>query len=139
MTLVVDASVVVAALADDGGTGRWAEELLLADHLAAPHLMPAEAANILQRAALAGDLTADAAALAHADLGDLRADLFPYRPIAARAWELRGNLTAYDAWYVALAELLDAELATLDERLARAPGPRCAFLVPPVGSGADEK
>jgi predicted nucleic acid-binding protein len=134
VTLVVDASVVVAALVDGGPAGRWAEGVLVSDHLAAPHLMPIEVANILRRAALASDLAADSAALAHADLLDLRAELYPYAPVATRAWELRANLSSYDASYVALAEALDAPLATLDARLARAPGPRCRFLLP-EGSG----
>jgi predicted nucleic acid-binding protein len=58
----------------------------------------------------------------------LRVDLFPYEVVAARVWELRHNMTAYDAWYVALAEALDSPLATLDARLARAAGPRCRFV-----------
>jgi predicted nucleic acid-binding protein len=58
-------------------------------------------------------------------------DLIAYEVVAPRAWSLRQNLTLYDAWYVAVAEILDAELATLDVRLARAPGLRCGFLVPP--------
>ena len=132
MTLVVDASLVVAALADAGDTGRWAEGVLLSDHLAAPHLMPVEAANILRRAVLAGDVSRDVASLAHADLQSVRLDLFPYAPVASRAWALRDNLTLYDAWYVALAELLDADLATIDRRLARAPGPECGFVLPPL-------
>lgn len=131
MTLVVDASVVVAALVDGGEDGAWAEAVLLSDDLAAPHLMPAEVANILRRAKLAGDVTADTASLAHGDLLDLRVELVPYAAVASRAWELHENLTLYDAWYVALAELLGADLATLDARLARAPGPRCGFVVPP--------
>jgi len=72
VTLVVDASVVVAALADSGLGGRWADSLLTSDSLAAPYLMPSEVANILRRAALVGDIKADAASLAHADLLDLR-------------------------------------------------------------------
>ena len=131
MTLVVDASVVVAALVDGGERGAWAGEVLLSDHLAAPHLMPLEAANILRRAALAGNISADVASLAHGDLLDLPVRLFPYEPVAGRAWALRENLTVYDACYVALAELLDADLATLDERLARASGPACPFRLPP--------
>lgn len=131
MTLVIDASMVVAALADAGSDGRWAESLLASDALAAPHLMLAEAANILRRAALAGDVSADVASLAHSDLLDLRVELFPYNPCAARVWELRDNVTCYDAWYVTVAELLDAPLATLDGRLANSPGPRCRFLLPP--------
>lgn len=131
MTAVVDASVVVAALVDDGPAGRWAEELLMSTPLAAPHLMPVEAANILRRAALAGDMSDDIASLAHADLLAIGAELFPYDLLAERIWELRGAVTAHDGWYVALAESLDAPLATLDGRLTRAPGPRCSFLGPP--------
>ena len=99
--------------------------------LAAPHLMPVEAANILRRAALAGDVSDDIASLAHADLLAVGVELFPYDLLAERIWELRGAVTAYDGWYVALAESLDAPLATLDGRLTRAPGPRCSFLGPP--------
>ena len=131
MTLVVDASLVVSALVDGGVTGSWAESLLAGEQLSAPHLMPVEAANILRRAAAAGEISGDVAAMAHADLLDLRVELFPYGPFAARAWELRGNLTSYDAWYVALAEFLGSPMATLDPKLARASGPRCAFETPP--------
>lgn len=130
MTLVVDASLVVAALVDGGDMGKWAEDVLLSDRLAAPHLMPVEVANILRRATLSGDVSPDTASLAHADLQALRLDLFPYGPVASRAWALRENLTLYDAWYVALAELLGAKLATLDGRLARSPGPACEFVLP---------
>lgn len=129
--LVVDASLVVAALVDGGPVGTWAEGLLTAEHLAAPHLLPVEVANILRRSVLGSDLSADTAAMAHADLLALRLELFPYAPFAPRVWELRENVTAYDAWYVALAESLEADLATLDLRLSRAAGPRCAFLTPP--------
>jgi predicted nucleic acid-binding protein len=132
--LVVDASLVVAALIDSGKDGTWALELLATGQLAAPHLMPVEAANILRRAVLSGQVSADAAALAHADLLALRIELFPYGPFADRVWELRGNLTSYDAWYVAVAETLDAKLATLDARLSRAQGPRCLFEIPAQAS-----
>jgi predicted nucleic acid-binding protein len=131
VTLVTDASAVIAALVDDGPHGRWAEAILSAGPLAAPHLMPVEAANILRRAVLAEQLSQDSAALAHTDLSQLRVELLPYSPVAGRVWELRSTITAYDAWYVALAESLDAPLATLDHRLARAPGPRCSFQLPP--------
>lgn len=130
MTLVADASVVVAALIDTGATGAWAERVLRAAPLAAPHLLPVEAANVLRRAVLAGDVSADVGALAHDDLRSLPVQLFPYSPFAARVWELGRSVTAHDAWYVALAEALDAPLATLDERLTRAAGPRCTFATP---------
>jgi len=131
VTLVVDASVLVAALVDTGPDGTWAESVLAGRHLTAPHLLPVEVANVLRRAASAGTISDDVATLAHADLLDLRIALFPYDACATRAWELRGSLSTYDAWYVALAEHLDAPLATLDTRLAAAPGPRCSFLQPP--------
>jgi predicted nucleic acid-binding protein len=129
VTLVIDASMVVAALIDSGTDGRWGESLLTSDSLAAPHLLTAEASNILRRSALAGALSAEQASLAYSDLLDLRVELFPYAPFATRIWGLRDNVTCYDAWYVALAEALNAPLATLDLRLAKASGPRCRFLV----------
>jgi predicted nucleic acid-binding protein len=132
--LVVDASAAVALLVDTGSDGAWAEEALGGEQLVAPHLMPVEAANILRRAAARGDISADVAALAHADLLALGVDLFPYEPFAPRVWELRENLTAYDAWYVALAEALGARLATLDGGLLRAAGPRCGFLTAGAGT-----
>jgi predicted nucleic acid-binding protein len=130
VSLVVDASVVVAALVDSGEAGRWAAGMLRSGGLAAPHLMPVEALNTLRRAEATGRISAETAALAVADLIDLRAELFPFEPLVERAWRLRGAITAYDAWYVALAEAIDAPLATLDHRLASAPGPVCTFVTP---------
>lgn len=130
MTLVVDAAAVIAALLDGGPNGIWARELLGAHELAAPHLLPVEAANVLRRATRAGEITRETASAAHRDLLDWRVELFAYAPFSARVWELCLNLTASDAWYVALAEALGAPLATLDGRLTRAPGPRCAFVTP---------
>jgi predicted nucleic acid-binding protein len=260
VTVVVDASVVVAALSSGGATGRWAESVLAGDPLAAPHVLPVEAASILHRAERAGEISADAASLAYADLGRLRVEYFPYAPFAERIWELcaalpgshrqqakaellqrvrlgiadaqtsrkrvelqmnqlrqestkhedqagkalrsgredlalealqrksslqtqlndlqtqyaalqdqeekltiasqtlqaridaarlakteatrpgnapqagPANLSCYDAWYVALAEFLGVKLATLNARLARTPGPRCGFWLPPAES-----
>jgi predicted nucleic acid-binding protein len=89
MTVVVDASVVVAGLVSADATGQWAESVLAGEPLAAPHHMPVEAASILHRAELAGEISADAASLAHADLRRLRVEYFPYDPFAERIWELR--------------------------------------------------
>ena len=130
MTLVADASVVVAALVDSGPQGVWAERMLAGDDTAAPHFMPVEVAILLRRAVLAGKIGDDTAALAHADLVALPVELFPYAPLSGRVWELRRSVTAYDAWYVALAEALGARLATLDVKLSRATGPRCRFALP---------
>lgn len=130
MTLVVDASMVVAALVSTGADGAWAESLLAAEALAAPHLMPVEVAGILRRSVLAGEVSADVASMSHRDLLGFRVELFPYEPFAERVWQLRENVTPYDAWYVAVAESLDAPLATLDMKLSRAAGPRCDFSTP---------
>ena len=131
MTVVVDASAIVAALVDGGADGEWAQAMLTPEDLAASHLMPVEAANILRRAARSGDLSDDAAALAHADLLRLRVELFAYEHVAERVWGLRDNLTTYDAWSVALAESLRVPFVTLDRRIARASGPTCEFRLPP--------
>jgi predicted nucleic acid-binding protein len=231
VTVVVDASVVVAGLASGGAAGRWAESVLAGEPLAAPHVLPLEAASILHRAESAGEISADAVSLAYVDLGRLRVEYFPYAPFAERIWELfaalpdprleqealvrrlrvgiadaqtsrkrielqirallessgdqaelselhtqdqslqehqdklidasqrlqaqvdaarlakteagslqpgaapqpgPANLSCYDAWYVALAEFLGVKLATLNAGLARAPGPRCGFWLPPA-------
>lgn len=132
MTVVVDASVVAAALIDPTLFGWWAVRLLRSEALCAPHLMPVEVANTLRRAESRGAVDAGYAFGAHDDLLQFPIELYPYEPLALRAWELRASLTTYDAWYVALAEALDVPLATLDRRLATTPGPRCGFVLPPA-------
>ncbi len=128
---VIDASVVVAALVDPTEGGVWAEAVMAESDLAAPALMHFEAANILRRSVARGDLDATAGATALARLVSLAATVLPFELTARRAWDLRDNLTSYDAAYVAAAELLDCRLVTLDRRIANATGPRCAILTPP--------
>lgn len=130
MTLVVDASVLVAVLVDSGRDGQWAEATLAEGALAGPELVLAEACNVLRRHEQSGQLSRFEAAFAYVDLLELDMELFPFAPFAERVWELRENLTSYDAWYVALAESLDCPLATLDRRLRRASGPQCEVLAP---------
>jgi predicted nucleic acid-binding protein len=132
VTLVVDSSVVAAALIDQGGDGDWAQRQLTRDRLVAPQHMPVEVAHVLRRSSLIGEISSDAASLGHHDLLQLRVTLFGYRGFGTRVWELRDNLGPYDAWYVALAESLEVPLLTLDRRLAAASGPRCEFLLPPM-------
>lgn len=129
--LVPDASVLVSALVDQGPEGRWAESVLATQPLASPQLALVETTNILRRLELAGRLSSIQADAARKDLLDLDLELFPFEPFAERVWELRHNLTSYDAWYVALAEAISAPLATLDLRLSDAPGPGCEFQTPP--------
>ena len=130
MTLVVDASVVIAALTGDDLTASWADRQLAADDLIAPSLLPIEVLGQLRRAVAGARISPDRAALSAADLGDLPIAYHPPVAFLDRIWALRDNVTPYDAWYVALAEVLDAPLATLDQRLARASGPRCRFVTP---------
>lgn len=94
--------------------------------------MPVEVANVLRRAQQTGKVSSDVASIAHGELLQISLDLHPYWLYAPRVWQLRENVTPYDGWYIALAEALDAPLATLDLRLTRACGPRCEFLTPSV-------
>ncbi len=123
--LVVDASVLAPALADDGPDGDTARERLRGQSLAAPELIDLETASVIRRQSRAAHLDVRRARLALTDLVDLPLRRAPHRPLLARCWELRENLTVYGAAYVALAELLDVVLITADARLAKAPGPRC--------------
>lgn len=132
MSVVVDASLLVAATSDAGAEGRWAEEVVRAGSLVAPPLALVEATNILRRFELEGRLGRLEAGAAARDLLLFDLELVPFSPFAERIWELRANVTSYDAWYVAVAEQCDLPLATLDLRLTRAPGPRCRFLLPPL-------
>lgn len=127
--IVVDASVVAIALGDDGEGGRRARARLADERLSAPELLDLEVASAFRRLWAAGTLTEERAEAAMADLRDLRVERVPHRPLVGRCWELRDNVTVYDAVYIALAESLDAPLLTADRRLAAAPGSRCTFEV----------
>lgn len=127
--IAVDASVLAVALADDGHDGDHARARLRGERLTAPELVDLEVASVWRRQIRDGAMDARRAALALADLATLPLRRAPHRPLLARCWELRDNLTIYDASYVALAEVLEVILLTGDGRLARAPGPRCPIEV----------
>ena len=95
-----------------------------------PELVSVEATNILRRLERAKQITTLEANAAHDDLMQLDVELFAFESFASRVWELRNNVTSYDAWYVAVAESLALPLATLDEKLAKARGPACEFRTP---------
>jgi predicted nucleic acid-binding protein len=130
LSVVIDSSVVIAALIDSGPHGDWAEEVLASGSLHAPELVLAEATNIFRRLEMAKLITTPEANAARDDLLLLDVELFPFEPFASRIWELRHNVTSYDAWYVAIAEALRVPLATLDERLSKADKVTCKFLTP---------
>jgi predicted nucleic acid-binding protein len=125
--IVVDASVLTTALADDGADGDRVRARLSEEGLAAPQIIDLEVTSVLRRLTLAGRLPERRAALALDDLVDLPIERAVHTPLLERCWQLRANVTAYDAAYVALAELLDVALLTSDHRLARAAGPHCTF------------
>jgi predicted nucleic acid-binding protein len=127
--LVVDASVLVVALADDGADGDAARARLRGEQLAAPELLDLEVTSVLRKQRSSGMLDDRRALLALTDLRALPIHRAPHLPLLSRCWELRDNLTVYDAAYVTLAELLQADLLTADRRLAETPGARCGIEV----------
>jgi predicted nucleic acid-binding protein len=127
--LVVDANVLAVALGDDGADGDQARRRLRGERLAAPELVDLEVLSVLRRQFHGGGLDGRRASLALTDLADLPIQRESHVPLLPRCWELRANLTPYDAAYVSLAEFLDAPLLTADRRLATAPGTRCLIEV----------
>ena len=128
--IVVDASVLANVVGDDDLDGRRARaELRSSVDVAAPDLVDVETVAVLRKRWLGGTITARRFATAIGDLEAIDVDRYPTLPLMRRANELRANLTAYDAAYVALAEVLGCDLLTGDRRLATAPGSRCAIRV----------
>jgi predicted nucleic acid-binding protein len=127
--IVVDASVVAPALADDGPDGVRARARLRGEQLAAPELIDLEVASVLRAMVRRHVLAEDRAQLALDDLRSLPMRRASHSSLLTRCWELRANLTCYDAAYVALAEGLSALLLTADARLANAPGLACSVEV----------
>ena len=123
--IVVDASALIEVLLGTRAAGILAERLFAdGETLHAPHLIDVEVAQVLRRYALAGTLGADRGAEALEDLADFPIARYPHQPFLFRMWELRHNVTAYDAAYLALAEALDAPLVTRDAKLASSAGHR---------------
>lgn len=121
--IVVDASAVVDLIAPLEPDPELRVKLAGQD-LHAPHVLDVEVLSALRRFVKRGTLTAERAADARVDLVASAIVRYPHAPLLSRAWELRDAMTAYDAVYIALAELLDAPLVTCDARLARSTGHR---------------
>ncbi|MGH7312901.1 MAG: type II toxin-antitoxin system VapC family toxin [Candidatus Rokuibacteriota bacterium] len=128
--MVVDTSAVLEVLLNTRASARIAERLFAPNEtLHAPHLLDVEIAQVLRRYARAGELDPARGRQALDDLADLPLFRYPHDLLLKRIWELRNNLTAYDAAYLALAEALAAPLVTRDKRLASAPGHRVRVVV----------
>lgn len=121
--IVVDASAMLEVLLGTESGARIEDRLLSTDEsLHAPHLLDLEVAQVLRRYAAAGNLSPGRGLEALTDLADFPLNRYPHDVLLSRIWELRRNMTAYDASYVALAEALAAPLVTCDARLKAAPG-----------------
>ena len=121
--IVVDASALIDVLLNTSAGGRVAGRLFDASEtLHAPHLIDVEIAQVLRRHLRTGDLDPSRGAAAIEDLMAFPITRYPHSSLLPRIWELRNNVTAYDAAYIALAEVLAAPLLTRDARLARAAG-----------------
>ena len=124
--IVVDASAVAAALVVDAGIGDRASARLASDHdQRAPALIDLEVLSMIRRWVAQDKVGLSRAGQAILDLAVLPIERYPHVALVPRVWELRHNLTPYDASYVALAEALGAVLVTADARLAGASGLRC--------------
>lgn len=126
---VIDASTLTTVIADDGQDGDLARARVHGQQLSAPEVIDLEVTSALRRLHANGALDARRVGLALQDLWDIPLRRASHRPLLRRCWELRDNLTPYDAAYVALAELSETTLLTTDARLARAPGITCAVEV----------
>jgi predicted nucleic acid-binding protein len=125
--LVVDTSAVIGALVGRPPDRQLLDRLSVDGDLCAPHLLDIELLHALRRLVIGGQLSEDRAADARDDFAALAVARYDHVALADRTWELRHNLTAYDAAFVALAELLDVPLVTCDARLADAPGNRAVI------------
>jgi predicted nucleic acid-binding protein len=123
--IVVDASIVAVALGDDGSDGQRLRARLRGERLLAPQLMDLEVLSVWRRLVSVQAMTPRRARLAVDDLAAIPVERAPHDILTRRCWELRHDLTAYDAAYVALAEILEITLVTADRRMANAPGLRC--------------
>ncbi len=120
--IVVDTSAVIGVLAGQPRVPRLIDRLISDGDLHAPHLLDVEFQHALRRLVVAGTISDERAADARVDFADLTIIRYPHVSLADRMWELRHDVTAYDAAFLALAEALGAPLVTCDARLARAPG-----------------
>lgn len=124
--IVLDTSALVEFLVGSDSVANTVRAATKGQRLAAPHTVDLECASTLRGLARGGKLPDDEGRRALELLGRMNLRRYDHVPLLPRIWELRHNMWPYDAAYVALAETLDAELVTVDGKLARVPGLRCA-------------
>ena len=122
--MVLDASGAIEFLMNTAFGKRLAPRLTGVEPVCVPHLIDVEVAHVLRRAVARGALAAERGAMALDDWFDVEVERYAHAPLLERVWQLRENVSAYDAVYVALAESLSMVLVTADRRLAAAPGLR---------------
>lgn len=133
--LVVDASAALDVLLGKEPDSTLAQRISQDGDLHVPHLIDVEILSALRRLVRTKEVSADRAADAQLDFADLPMIRYPHQELADRIWQLRDNLTAYDATYVALAEVLETPLVTCDGKLAGARGHRAAIELYPTLPG----
>ena len=126
--IAIDANAVVALLVDVAELGSTSRNLYAQHDLVAPDLLLYEVTSVLRKLVLLDVVTERSGRAALRDLGLVRLEAVPHGDIAQRMWDLRDSLSAYDAAYVAVAELFDVPLLTFDDRIRRSPGPSCQFV-----------
>ncbi len=129
---VVDSSILIEGLVENTPEGTWCRDIISDGEIHAPELVFVEVINVLRRMERIEEISDLKAHIALDDLLNLPLTMHQFIPFANRIWDLRHNLTPYDAWYVALAESLDSPLITLDRRIARVSGLECQVVTPPV-------
>lgn len=127
--LVVDASCLFEVVADTPRSNAIAARLAAEPDHVAPEVIDVEVLGVIRAQYLRGALDETAAGQAVTDLRDWPGERFAHRWMLDRVWQLRASVRGWDAFYVTLAEAMDATLVTMDARLARAPGPQCRIEV----------
>ena len=129
--LIVDASCLISVLTGSGSFNMISDFMKINSEQCAPHIIEVETLNVIRRAFLNGQIDGTTANQAVEDLRNWPGERFSHVGLIERAWELKHNLRGWDAFYVALAESLDAPLITLDSKLAKIKGLACKVILFP--------
>ncbi|WP_030160787.1 type II toxin-antitoxin system VapC family toxin [Glycomyces sp. NRRL B-16210] len=126
--IVLDNSALIEYLTEDSELGRRVRQLLIGQEIAVPHSIDLECVSVLRRLVRHGQLDVDRATAALELFRQMALRRYDHVSLLPRIWELRGNMTSYDAAFAALAEQLGASLLTVDKKFDKTPGLRCQVL-----------